>query len=253
LHEAISDSLRSAASNSLGASTIIYALLLSDDEEVRRKQLDELARATSAGIAQESVRIWPEISSIAVHAKLPLVDLALPALRELSPAQYEQFDRATKQLIESDNQIDLFEYVLQKIVLRHLAPYYSDARPPLIQYYALKPLAADCAVLLSALARLGPDDPAQVQSAFERGAQHLSHAAEVELFLVPPNQCELSDVNASLTRLAESVSQIKKNVLEACALTVAADGVITELEAEMLRAIADTLDCPMPPFIPPQE
>jgi len=48
-------------------------------------------------------------------------------------------------------------------------------------------------------------------------------------------------------------SQIKKNVLEACALTVAADGVITELEAEMLRAIADTLDCPMPPFIPQQE
>jgi hypothetical protein len=106
---------------------------------------------------------------------------------------------------------------------------------------------------LSALARLGPDDPGQIQSAFERGAQLLDHAAEVELTLVPTEQCALSDVDASLTRLAQAVSQIKKNVLEACALTVAADGVITELEAEMLRAIADTLDCPMPPFIPPQE
>jgi tellurite resistance protein len=45
------------------------------------------------------------------------------------------------------------------------------------------------------------------------------------------------------------VPQIKKNVLNACALIVAADGVIQETEAELLRAIADTLDCPMPPFI----
>ena len=43
---------------------------------------------------------------------------------------------------------------------------------------------------------------------------------------------------------------IKKNVLNACAQTVAADGVIQEMEAELLRAIADTLDCPIPPFIP---
>src|SRR5262249_51769444 len=151
--------VKSAASNSLGASTIIYALLLSDDAQVRRKQLDELVKATSAGIAQETIRIWPEISSVAVHAKLPLVDLAMPALRQLSPTQYEEFDQATKQLIESDNQIDLFEYVLQKIVLRDLAPHYNDARPPVIGYYALKPLAPDCAVLLSALARLDPNKP----------------------------------------------------------------------------------------------
>jgi uncharacterized tellurite resistance protein B-like protein len=42
---------------------------------------------------------------------------------------------------------------------------------------------------------------------------------------------------------------IKKNLLEACIHTVGADGVILEAEAELLRAIADTLDCPMPPFV----
>ena len=43
---------------------------------------------------------------------------------------------------------------------------------------------------------------------------------------------------------------IKKNLLEACVHTVGADGVILEGEAELLRAVADTLDCPMPPFVP---
>ena len=41
---------------------------------------------------------------------------------------------------------------------------------------------------------------------------------------------------------------IKKNLITACAQVVAADGVIVETEAELLRAIADTLDCPIPPL-----
>jgi len=35
--------------------------------------------------------------------------------------------------------------------------------------------------------------------------------------------------------------------------TVAADGVIQQGEAELLRAIADALDCPVPPFVQPEE
>lgn len=31
--------------------------------------------------------------------------------------------------------------------------------------------------------------------------------------------------------------------------TVAADGHVTEREAELLRAITDSLDCPVPPFV----
>ena len=30
---------------------------------------------------------------------------------------------------------------------------------------------------------------------------------------------------------------------------VGADGLLQEREAELLRAIADTLDCPIPPFV----
>jgi hypothetical protein len=38
-------------------------------------------------------------------------------------------------------------------------------------------------------------------------------------------------------------------VLLACAQTVVADGQVLYREAELLRAIADTLDCPVPPFV----
>jgi uncharacterized tellurite resistance protein B-like protein len=77
----------------------------------------------------------------------------------------------------------------------------------------------------------------------------LSCAAQVSLDLLPADQSDLAQVDAALNRLVLAVPQIKKNVLSACAQTVAADGVIQESEAELLRAIADTVDCPMPPFV----
>jgi Zn-dependent protease with chaperone function len=252
LRAAIPASLKTAAQEGLGASTLVYALLLSDAETVRRKQLEELATATSPAVCQETLRILPDVTPVATQTKLPLIDLALPGLRNLSPAQFQQFRTAVQKLVESDGEIDLFEYVIQKVVLRHLEPQFLPARKSTIQYYALKPLAPDCAVLLSALAHLGQDDPGKRQFAFQQGAQHLSYAAQVELQQVPEDQCELAQVDAALNRLAQAVPQIKKNVLNACAHTVAADGEIQEMEAELLRAIADTLDCPIPPFIPSQ-
>jgi len=169
-----------------------------------------------------------------------------------SQAQYRQFSDAVQKLIDSDGEIDLFEYVLQKIVLRHLDPHFNGARKMPLQYYAIKPLAPDCAVLLSALAHVGAEESAQAQTAFQQGAQRLAYQAQVPLGFLSAGQCDLPQVDAALNRLCQAVPQIKKNVINACAETVAADGVIQETEAELLRAIADTLDCPMPPYLQPE-
>ena len=252
LRNAFPEPVVSAAREPLGASALVYALLLSSDPQLRSQQLQLLAQNAGEGARQETERLLPDVADVATHAKLPLVDLALPALRNFSPGQYQQFSRAMQLLIESDHEIDLFEYVLQKVVLRHLDPHFNGARKPLIQYYALKPLTPDCAVLLSALAYAGQEEREKIQQAFRQGAQPLSYAARVEVGLLPAEQCDLEQVDAALNRLALAAPQIKKNVLAACAQTVAADGLIQETEAELLRAIADALDCPLPPFVEAQ-
>jgi Zn-dependent protease with chaperone function len=55
LRVTIPASLQAAAREGLGASTLVYALLMSDDEATRGKQLDELAAATSAAVCQETL------------------------------------------------------------------------------------------------------------------------------------------------------------------------------------------------------
>ncbi len=249
LRDSFSQNIQTAAHDPFSATTLIYALLFGSDPALRRKQLDLLTKLAPNGARQETERLLPEVAVVAAHAKLPLVDLALPALRQVSPAQYQQFNKVVQALIESDDDIDLFEYVLQKIVLRHLDPHFSGARKPVIQFYTTKPLAADCGILLSAIAYAGDTDPAKAQAAFQRGAEPLSQQAQTRLEFLPQDQCDLTQVDVALNRLNEAVPQIKKNILNACAQTVAADGVIQEMEAELLRGVADTLDCPIPPFL----
>ena len=242
-------SLRAAAHDPLGASALVCAFLLEPESAAREKQLEELGRATSEAMRQETLRIWPEVQGLPPQARLPLVDIALPALRRLSPPQFEQFRAAVKTLVESDNETDLFEYMLQKIVMRHLETRFFPTGRSVTQFYDLRPLAHDCGVLLSATAYAGHDDPVQARAAFAHGAETLSRIARTEIPWLPPDQCNLTHLDAALEHFSQAVPQIKKNVLSACAQTVAADGVIQQREAELLRAVADALDCPVPPFL----
>jgi Zn-dependent protease with chaperone function/uncharacterized tellurite resistance protein B-like protein len=253
LRNSFPPALQNAARDAMGASALVYGLLLSTDVSMRETQLKLLAQNTSDAVRQETERLLPQIGPVSTNAKLPLVDLTLPGLRQLSPTQYHQFSKAIQTLIEADGEIDLFEYVLQKIVLRHLDTQFNGARKVVIQYYALKPLTSDCAVLLSALAHVSSDDAAKCEMAFQQGARNLAAYAQTPLTYLASGQCDLSQVDTALNRLNQAVPQIKKNVLNACVQVVAADGVIQEMEAELLRAIADALDCPMPPFLQPTQ
>ena len=247
LRNSFSEKVQSAAREPLDATALVYAMLLSPDEALRAKQLTELAKRTAPGVCETTAALWPEVAPVVSRARLPLVNLALPALRHLRPDEFQQFSQALQWLIESDEQIEIFEFVLQKIVRRHLAPL-GKTRSTSIQYHTLKPLVRDCAVVLSALANVSSSNAGEVEKAFQTGAPHLRAKAN-GLQLLPREECGLEQLDTALDRLALAVPQIKKNLIEACVHVVGADGLIQEREAELLRAIADTLDCPIPPFV----
>jgi Zn-dependent protease with chaperone function len=248
LRNSFPEKVQSAAREPLDATALICAMLLSTDEALRTKQLTELAKRAAPGVGETTAALWPEVAPIASRARLPLVNLALPALRQLRPDEFEQFSEASQWLIESDDRIEIFEFVLQKIVRRHLASQSGETRPTSIHYHTLKPLLRDCSVVLSALANAGSRNAGEIEKAFRAGAPHLGAKAD-GLQLLSRAACGLEQLDRALDRLALAAPQIKKHVIEACVQVVGADGLIREREAELIRAIADTLDCPIPPFI----
>jgi Zn-dependent protease with chaperone function len=249
LRDSLPDSVKAAAREPLDAVALIYAMLLSPDAAQRASQLVELAKRVDPAIQQKTAALFPDVSRTAAHAHLPIVNLALGTLRHLTAEQFKQFSQTLEWLIASDGKVELFEFVLQKIIMHHLAPQFGQTCGTVVQYYSIKPLVPDCAVLLSALANVSSSDAGEIQKAFEAGAPYLRSPDNGGLNLLPGEQCGVNQIDAALNRMAQASPLIKKNLLEACVHVVGADGVILEAEAELLRAIADTLDCPMPPFV----
>jgi Zn-dependent protease with chaperone function len=250
LRNTLPESVKAATREPLDSVALIYAMLLSSDETIHATQLAELAKHVTPDIYGKTVALFPDVSKAAAHAHLPMINVALGALRQLTAEQFAQFSKTLQWLIQSDGKVELFEFVLQKIILRNLAPQFGAVRPPVVQFYTIKPLVPDCVVVLSALAYVGGNNPDAVGKAFAAGAPYLRAPNDVAVALLPLDQCRLTQIDPALNRLAQAVPTIKKNLIDACVHVVGADGVILEAEAELLRAISDTLDCPMPPFLP---
>jgi hypothetical protein len=238
-----------AVHEAYGARAVIYALLIDRDHDPRKRQLEQLARFGEAGIDHETRRLLPEIEGLDARARLPLIDMALPALRALSPSQYQAFKTNVGALVAADDKIELFEWTLQRVLLARLRPHFERVPPPRVRYSSLARLTPQCSVLLSTLARVGSRSEAELRAAFEQGASRL---LGIEPTLLLPDRCGLAELDAALERLAQASPSCVQQLLTACATSIAADRRVTQAEGELLRAIADALDCPMPPLLPGQ-
>lgn len=248
LRDSFPESIRNAARDPVSAVALIYSLLLSSDDAVRASQMQGLAERTTTTLREQVGALSLGVAAVTARARLPLVELAMPALKHLGPDEYQQFTQTLQWLMESDEQLDLFEFVLQKIIRRQIDPHFTNIKPPVAQYYSIKPLAEDGAVLLSALAHVGHTDAAEINNAYQKGLSYL-RAPDAPNTVLVAEACGLEQIDAALNRMALAVPQIKKNLIEAAVNVIGADGSIHEHEAELLRAIADTLDCPIPPFV----
>ena len=244
---AIPNSLVDAAREPYGARAVVYALLLDEDDSICNKQLERLAAYADKGVFSETRRLQVAIKSLPDMLRLPLIDLAIPALRALSHSQYVAFRKNVNVLVEADRKINLFEWVLQKIVLRHLEPQFTAVRQPRTAVNQLSVVGDAVSVLLSALSYVGTRDVATAGKAFAIGA---GQAGLNDLKQRPLKEARLRALDEALDELAKLTPSAKRTLIAAAAATVAADRKITTGEAELLRAVADTLACPMPPLLP---
>lgn len=241
------DALRQATAEPLAASALVHGLLLHLTPENRHAQVTMARAHLDPAAYLELTRLAPELAGVDPAYRLSLALLALPALRRMTPAQFQQFEVTVRTLAEADQELDLFEYALLKAVFRHLRPHFTSLRPVAPQYYALGKLLPECSVLLSALAHVGHAEAGAIEAAFRAGAARMREGSR--LTLLPLDACGLQEIDNALSRLALATPLLKREFLNACAHVVAADRFVQGREAELLRAIADTLDCPIPPFL----
>jgi hypothetical protein len=254
---ALPGGLREATREPSTARALIFALLLDPERAVRVRQLEALrakAEPTDPVVVAETRRLTEVLAEAAPASHIPLLDLALPALRRMSAGQYQVFRELTETLAHADGRISLFEYALHRMLIRHLDPAFGRARETRTQYYALSRLGTEFSCLLALLARAGVQSEERARAAFDAGVLELREglgAKGVPDGLAPPprEQCGLDDLDHALAGLSLAAPRLKEHVLQAAVATVIHDQEVTASEGELLRAIADTLDCPVPPFL----
>ena len=241
------EAVRAAAHDTHDACALVFALLLDPkDGPVRKKQLGQVDELFGKQMAKATLKLSGAVASLDHRAKLPVADLAVGSLRQLSPEQFDSFTHLLETLAAADGQIDLFEFSLSKLVIRHLEPNFLKQRKKTAQVYSLKRLGHECSVLISSLAYTAGSNDETIQAAYDAGAVHL--AATIRLTQLPAAECGLQELDKALGKLAGVAINLKRQLIEAAATTVSADGYLQIQEAELLRAVSDSLGCPMPPL-----
>ncbi len=229
-----------------GAMALMYALLLDTQMDIQQLQLESVGQAFGSEVSQKVKELSSILDSLGTQARLPIIDLSLPSLRKMSKVEYAQFIKMLVTLIKADQAFDLHEMVLIKVIQHHLSPTFSKSTKKESRFRTFSSIQKDVHFLVSAFAYVGNSEKEQILQAFTKGWEKVSPHPKT---ILPFEEMDVSKLNETLDKLALASPSLKQEIILACTTTTESDGKLTADEAELLRAVGDTLNCPIPPMV----
>lgn len=242
LHRAIPDDLKKAVRTEDGARAVVAALVMSDEPSVRDKQRAVIRRWLDGDAAERAAALGDSVQALAAPLRLPLFEMAWPALRHLSPEALADLRRAVRELIRADGRVTVFEFALGRLLLMQVR---ELASPREARRLRLRGCHVELGDLFAVMARCGHSGETEARRAYEAGLSRLLPRQRPDYR--PPEDWQ-DALHRALDRLDGLDSVIKRELLEALAVTCAHDGRLGPDQADLLRAVAASLHCPMPPL-----
>ena len=244
--ERLPPSLRRALERPAEAPAVIWALLWAAAQERGEERYGEwIEEAAGPLIRPRAEALLQTITQIPRSGWYVVAAAAVPALREMAPETYHHFRDAVQNVIEADDRVTLFEYTMLRFLMRRLDGHFGLARPRSGGMLRLESVREECAVLLGTLARMDETQEERAAAAFSEGWQVLQLG---DAALPPAGSCTLAAADQALDRLSQLRPAAKQKVLDACGRCAGYDGEVTVDEADFLCAVADALECPLPPL-----
>ncbi|MDR2881723.1 MAG: M48 family metallopeptidase [Azoarcus sp.] len=235
------ETLRQQAQCVTGATGIVGGLFLSNQPDIRLQQEKQLSSAVlpTARELHQWLSSQPEQGA---RYRLVWLDLVLPVLREESETKRQQLLVLAAALIRTDGRVRPSEFALYSLLRETLLP--LSARPVERGELRLKQLDQDIANVLALIAHAGHEDMEVTEAAYQ--AAMACSPASASLPFPAKTELSLATISQALAHLALTAPPYRKRLLHACAVAVRHDGKITSVENELLRAFAQSLDCPAP-------
>lgn len=237
--------LYAASEEPFGARAVIYGLLLDPRPAIRTGQLETLRQHADPAVADKTVALQGKFETLPEAARLPLTELAMPALEALSPDQYRQFRDVVQALIAADQVVSLREWIMQRFVLQQLDINFGLRKPPRGRYGLLGDVKPAAELLLSLLAWTEHADGEQARQAFQAGKSAIGAGA---FKMVSRDAFSLAGLDQALDKLEALKPLLKARIIKACAACIMYDNRVSLKGMELFRTIGSCLEVPLPPL-----
>lgn len=230
------------------APLLVYALLL-DPAQQQSPQRQCLLEHLPQQVAQVE-QLAAAIARLPANARLPLLDLVIPALRQLPLADRAAMLAQFERMIASDHRVSLNEFVLQTVLVRRLAA--QANRAVAVKYSAVSELKQECLVLFSLVAHVAApllQQPAPLL--FIRAADFSPHLFLSENDLLVVASLNYGRIKTALDK-ANQLAPLANPALIKSLLAIAGEQTPLPLPlplADLLRAMCAAIEAPMPPAV----
>lgn len=241
------DNVRTLTRTRTGAVQLCHALAVQGDKtpDAPRPTLDDLTPGApsltpDAGQVQAFLA---SIDALGPAVRFPLLEMAMPALRRLDPEERAALAQQLHTLIRDDGRVSLFELALVSFINRHLTE--AGHRGADVRFRRYTAVQGPLAVLLSLVARAATPTLESARACYAEAMAGFGTGKER-----PPlqEQVTLKQLMAALKALRGLSPLLKPAVLDACQHCALRDDRVDQREYELIRLVADQMDCPMPPL-----
>jgi len=244
----IPETLYHAAHSSEFVYLLVLSLVLDRSGSVTERQLALVKEQLGAQRAQLVRSYFDELAGIGPEYRLPLLEIAFPALKLRPATELSYLESLTSRLIEIDGEIELYEFCFYRIMISNL----SRAKNPTGRQHGIRSgraeLRSAALGLLRILADYGHNTDDERIAAFEKGAAVLGSWAEGAKF-ESNRELTLDVLSRSLDTLQGLNTKGQGSLLRAVSAAAAYDGQLTIAEAELVRTVCAALNYPLPPIL----
>jgi hypothetical protein len=240
--------LREELRNPEGARAALVALLLAPKEDVMQQQLEAVRAAGGQALGERAKTLAALTRRLGPAFRLPVVDLALPAVKTSTAEAKQELLRALEAAIQSDRRVSVHEFVVLTLVREQVAP---KGKPSAAGSLKISQLRKDAATVLRLVAHAGVRTDAtgerdeDLRVALRAGAKELG--LEESDLGAPAFTTEAA---STALEALKALAPLQKAILvKGLFAAVTADGTIRIAEAELMRMVGAVLDCPLPPLL----
>jgi len=243
LAAAIPRVLERAAHSDEWSQEVICSLLLSANAEVREDQLLRISQVLG-GDSEAQVRALREaMPDLQSNQRLPLMEMAFPALRRRPEAELIQFLGLIDDLIQADGKVEVFEFALARLTARQIEDVLNPKRATAGGSKSLGKLEQQALDLLAIVAAHGHEDEKKAIAALHEGQKTLIGKT---LDARPVLDGWTGRLDEALKALDALKMRDKKQLMTGLVAVVMHDGRVSAREYELVRVICGALHVPLP-------